>query len=101
LSDASRKNVVTVRIAGDEYAIRSDASPEYTEECAAYVDRTVTEIIGHGALIEGHKAVILTALSLTDQLFQARAEIDSIRREIARLAARLSSDIEAALTPDA
>ncbi len=100
MSEAVRKNVVTVRIAGDEYTIRSDASPEYTEECAAYVDRTVTEILGHGALVEGHKAVILTALSLADQLFQARAEIDHIRREMSRLAAKLSADIEVALTPD-
>jgi cell division protein ZapA len=100
LTDASRKNVVTVRIAGDEYSIRSDASPDYTEECAAYVERTVTEIIGHGALVEGHKAVILTALSLTDQLFQARAEVEAMRREIARLASRLSAEIEGALTSD-
>jgi cell division protein ZapA len=94
LSDRNPKTVVTVVIAGDEYTIRSEATPDYTRECAEYVDRTLAQIQRQGTLVEAHKAAILAALSLTDQLFQARAEADALRREIARLASKLAGDIE-------
>lgn len=93
----SEKNVVTVEIAGEAYSIRTDATPDYTRECAAFVDRTITEIEGQTALVEAHKAAILAALSLADQLFQARAETASLRDEIARLAGKLAADIETRL----
>lgn len=94
------KNTVTVLIAGEEYKIRSDATPEYTQECAALVDRTLTELLQQGALIEGHKAAILAALSITDQLFQARAELELVRGEVGRLAAKLAGDIQMALVAE-
>jgi len=91
------KTVVTVEIAGEEYTIRADASPEYTRECAAYVDQTISQIEQQAALVEAHKAAILAALSLADQLFQARAETDALRDEIARLAGNLAEGIDARL----
>ena len=36
-----RKTVVKVRIAGDEYPIRTDQSPEHTKAVAEHVDRTI------------------------------------------------------------
>jgi cell division protein ZapA len=96
VSEPGGKSVVTVAIAGEEYTLRADATADYTRECAAYVDRTVSEILGQGTLVEAHKAVILSALSLADQLFQARAELDLLRRELSRLASKLASDIDAA-----
>ena len=94
------KNTVTVIIGGEEYKLRSDATPEYTQECAALVDRTLTELLQQGALIEGHKAAILAALSIADQLFQARAELELIRGEVGRLAAKLAGDIQMALVAE-
>lgn len=95
MSESRRKSVVTVEIAGEEYTIRSEASPEYTRECAAYVDQTLTRLKDQVSLVEAHKAAILAALSLTDQLFQARAELEALRAEIARSAGRLAADIRA------
>src|SRR5690554_5034892 len=66
-------------------------------ECAAFVDHTLSQILRQGSLVEGHKAAILAALSLTDQLFQARAEAEALRRELARLAEKLTADIEASV----
>ncbi len=91
------RTVVTVEIAGEEYAIRSEATPDYTRECAAYVHDTIVQIERQGGLVEVQKAAILAALSLTDQLFQARAEADALRRELARLAGELAGDIESHL----
>lgn len=97
MSEQGAKSVVTVVIAGEEYVIRADATPDYTRDCADYVDRTIAGIQQNTKLVEGHKAAILAALALTDQLFQARAEAEALRRELARLADRLRSDVERTL----
>ena len=91
-------NVVTVRIAGEDYTIRAAASPDYTRECAAYVDRTLAEYMRAGSLIHSQKAPILAALALTNELFQARQELDALRAELARRTAELITEIEARLS---
>lgn len=94
------KTVVTVRIGEEEYTIRTDASAEYTERCAAYVNETIGEIVQQGSLVEAHKAAILAALALTDQLFQAREAADSTKGEVARHAGRLLEEVERRLQAD-
>jgi len=91
------KTIVTVEIAGEEYTIRSEASPDYTLQCARYLDETISQIERQSGLVEVQKAVILAALSLTDQLFQARAEADALRRDLAALARDLAEGIESRL----
>lgn len=93
----TQPNVVTVKIGGEEYALRTHASPEYTRECAEYVDRTVARILGQASIVEPHRAIVLAALSLADQLFEARAAADAQHAEIARLAGKLAADVEATL----
>ena len=74
---------VTVRIAGEEHVIRANAAPEYTRSCAQLVDDRIQEIRNAAGLIEGHKAAILAALSITDEFFQAREELDRLRNDVA------------------
>jgi cell division protein ZapA len=88
--------VVTVRIAGEDYTIRAAASPDYTRECAAYVDRLLSEYM-RGSLVHTQKAPILAALALTNELFQARQELDALRAELARRSAAIAADIEGRL----
>ncbi len=97
MSDGVPRTPVTVVIGGEEYKLRSDATPEYTRDCAAFVDRTLAELLQGSNLIEGHKAAILAALSITDQLFQARGELEMLRAEIARLSAKLTAEIRGGL----
>ncbi len=97
MSDASARTPVTVVIGGEEFKLRSDATPEYTRDCAAFVDRTLAEVLQQVNLLEGHKAAILAALSITDQLFQARGELDLLRSEVARLSTKLAAEIQDAL----
>ena len=78
---AKQKHSVTVRIAGEEHTIRSNADPEYTKQCARYVDERIHEIRKQAGLLEGHKAAILAALSIADECFQARDEAVSTREE--------------------
>ena len=43
---AKQKHSVTVRIAGEEHTIRSNADPEYTKQCARYVDERIVRKAG-------------------------------------------------------
>jgi cell division protein ZapA len=70
---------VTVRIGGEDHTIRANVAPEYTEKCAKWVDDRINEIRSQLGLIESHKAAILAALSITDEMFQARAQIEEIQ----------------------
>ncbi len=68
------RTVVKVRIGGDEYTLRSDRPADYTQAVAEHVDRTLKEVQQAGSAgVETHKAAILAALAITDELFQARA----------------------------
>lgn len=91
------KTVISVEIAGEEYKIRADATPEYTRDCAAYVDRTITAILEGGSTHQVPRAAILGALAITDELFRARREIEAVRDEGGHRAGRLAADIEARL----
>lgn len=88
------RTVTRVEIAGDEYTIRSEASAEYTRECARYVNETIDQIMSQGRLVEAHKAAILAAMALTDQLFLAREETRTVRETLAEKSARLLDEIE-------
>jgi cell division protein ZapA (FtsZ GTPase activity inhibitor) len=95
---AAEKNVVTVVIAGDEYHIRAEATPEYTRECARYLDATITEITRSSrTVMDPHRAAILAALSLADQLFQTRRELEAVNTDCAATVSRMSEKIEGKL----
>ncbi len=90
-----RKTVVKVRIVGEEYSIRTDASPEHTRAVADHVDVTIRAIMEGGPLTETHKAAILAALQITDELFKERAASDELAAEIRQLA----NDVRPLLPP--
>ena len=69
---SAKRHAVRVTIAGEEYPIRSDASPEHTRAVARHVDRAIRDVLAGGTVIETHKAAILAALQITDELFRER-----------------------------
>jgi cell division protein ZapA len=88
----SSKQAVRVIIGGEEYAVRSELPPEYTREVAAYLDAALKKVRESLPSVETHKAAILAALSITDELFQARRgdrdianRINSVADDLARL----------------
>lgn len=90
-----KKNSVKVMIGGEEYTVRSDLTPEYTREVAGYLDAALKKVLAQGGLVETHKAAILAALDITNELFQARKG----EREVAARLAALSDDLEKLLPP--
>lgn len=87
--------MVKVRIVGEEYSIRTDASPEHTRAVADHVDVTIRAIMEGGPLTETLKAAILAALQITDELFKERAASDELAAEMRQLA----NDVRPLLPP--
>jgi cell division protein ZapA len=86
------KHAVRVTIGGEDYTVRSELPPEYTREVAAYVDVALRRIREMLPQVETHKAAILAALAITDELFQARrgdrdhaARLNAMADDLARL----------------
>lgn len=83
------RTVVKVRIGGEEYTLKSDRPQDYTHSVAEHVDRTLRDVLTGGAMVESHKAAILAALAITDELFQARASEQEMAERLRSLAAEM------------
>jgi len=83
------KRSVRVHIVGEEYAIRTERSPEVTRAVAEYVDRTIRGILEGGSVIETQKAAILAAMKITDELFQVREQGADLAESISALSAEV------------
>jgi cell division protein ZapA len=84
------KNTVRVLIGGEEFTVRSELPPEYTREVAAYLDAALKRVRDSMPLVETHKAAVLAALAITDELFQARRGDRAIADRVSAMAADLS-----------
>jgi cell division protein ZapA len=80
-----KRHVVKVNIVGDEYTIRSDATPEHTRAVAEYLDKAIRRVLGANAQLETHKAAILAALQITDELFKERSASSDLESSIRAL----------------
>jgi cell division protein ZapA len=94
----TKKNLVHVSILNEEYAIRSDASPEHTRAVAAYLEDAIRRVLDSGSVVESHRATILAALQITGELFEAR-DGDGVGSEIARRIQGLSAEVRRMLPP--
>lgn len=83
------RHVARVSIVGEEYAIRSDATPEHTMAVAAYLDREIRKVMGSNALLEPHKAAILAAMTITDELFRERKSAREVEEQLRSLGAEV------------
>lgn len=86
----AKKHVVKVTIGGEEYTLKSDRAPEYTQAVAEHVNRALREVRATGTIVETHKAAILAALAITDELFQARGAQRDMAQRLNTLAGELS-----------
>jgi cell division protein ZapA (FtsZ GTPase activity inhibitor) len=77
---STKKNLVRVTIMSEEYAIRSDESPEHTRAVAAYLDQAIRRVMESGSIGDAKKASILAALQITGELVEARVDSDMTKR---------------------
>lgn len=92
---SGERTVVKVRIGSEEFSLRSDRPEEYTRAVAQKVDQALREVLSAGAIVESHKAAVLAALAIADELFQEQAA----RSELAERLQRLSTELARLLPP--
>ena len=91
----NKTHSVRLVIAGEEFTIRSDSPAEHTQAVADYVNQTVRRILSSGPIIESHKAAVMAAMQIADDLFRARAEAE----ELAGALRALGDDVRRLLPP--
>lgn len=73
----TKKHTARVTILNEEYAIRTDTDPEHARAVAQYLDQAIRKVLSSGSVVESNRAVVLAALQVTGELFDARAALDS------------------------
>jgi cell division protein ZapA (FtsZ GTPase activity inhibitor) len=90
-----QRHTVAVEIAGERHVLRSDVPPERTRAVAAHVDETIRSLPAFPTL-EPFRAAILASLSITDELFRAREEIERLKAEMEARTAEIAEILEEA-----
>jgi cell division protein ZapA (FtsZ GTPase activity inhibitor) len=81
----TKKHTVKVTILNEEYSIRSDTPPEHARAVAQHLDRAIRTVMSSGGVVETNRAVVLAALQITAELFEARATISETNQTIERI----------------
>jgi cell division protein ZapA (FtsZ GTPase activity inhibitor) len=81
----TKKHVLKVTILNDEYSIRSDTPPEHARAVAQYLDKAIRTVQSSGGVVETNRAVVLAALQITAELFEAKATISATNESIGRI----------------
>jgi len=80
---STKKHTARVTILNEEYAIRSETPPEHAKAVAQYLDSAIRKVLSSGTVVESNRAVVLAALQVTAELFEARDALattnDSVR----------------------
>ncbi len=81
----AKKHTLRVSILNEEYNIRSDRPPEHAREVAQYLDQAIRKVMSGGSIVEANRAVVLAALQITAELFDARASVESTNASVKAL----------------
>jgi cell division protein ZapA (FtsZ GTPase activity inhibitor) len=82
---SAKKHTARVSILNEEYSIRSDTPPEHTRAVAQYLDAAIRKVMSTGGIVETNRAVVLAALQVTGELFEARGTLRANDESIAAL----------------
>jgi cell division protein ZapA len=86
---SEKRHVVKVTIVGEEYSIRSDATPEHTRAVARYLDEAIRRVLSANTLVETSRATVLAAMQITDELFRERETTRTVDESVRALNAEV------------
>ena len=76
-------NQIKITIFGQEYSVKAPADPTYIKKIAEYVDSKMREVqSGFSSTQSSNRIAILSAMNITDELFNARKKEDSDDNEV-------------------
>ena len=71
-------NQIKITIFGQENSVKAPADPTYIKKIAEYVDSKMREVqSGFSSTQSSNRIAILSAMNITDELFNARKKVDS------------------------
>ncbi len=85
-----KKNKISVRLIGRDYALLTDQPPERVQAVARYVDRKMREL-QITARVPETVLPMLAAMTVGDELFSAQQENQRLKRELAQLGEELAA----------
>jgi cell division protein ZapA len=80
---------VQVEIFGQLYTIKGKENPAYVRELAAFIDAKMREIQRGTGTVDPHRVAILTALTITDELYRIREQYGSLEKSADQATKRL------------
>ncbi len=84
-----------VSIAGHKLSLRTDAKPRYIKELADYVNAKIDQAKASGKVATTHAVALLVALTIADELYQAREEKEKLERQVRERTQRILRYLEA------
>lgn len=81
-SAAQESKPVSVEIRGQRLSIRSNHDPAFVESLAEHIDGKVAELQKAAPAVSLSKLLMLASMTVAEELFEARHEIDRLRDEI-------------------
>ena len=76
-------NQIKITIFGQENSVKAPADPTYIKKIAEYVDTKMREVqSGFSSTQSSNRIAILSAMNITDELFNAKKRGDSDNNEI-------------------
>ena len=76
-------NQIKITIFGQEYSVKAPADPTYIKKIAEYVDTKMRDVqSGFTSTQSSNRIAILSAMNITDELFNAKKRGDSDNNEI-------------------
>lgn len=88
-SSSREMGPVNVEIRGKKLSIRSDRDPEFVKRLAAYVDEKLGELQDSAPQASTDKLLMMTSLTVAEELFEARSELEDLQSEIEERAATM------------
>jgi cell division protein ZapA len=80
---------VQVEIFGQVYNIKGQDDPAYIRELAALLDVKMKEVQKQTGTVDPHRVAILTALTITDELYRLREQYKTLEKSTEKATKRL------------
>jgi cell division protein ZapA len=80
---------VQIEIFGQTYIIKGQDDPAYIRELAAFIDGKMRDVQKGTGTFDPHRVAILTALTISDELYRLRGQLDELERTAEQAAGKL------------
>ncbi len=80
---------IQIEIFGHIYSIKATENPEYVRELAAFLDAKMREVQQGTGTADPHRVAILTALTISDELFRLREHYGAIEQTAGQAVERM------------